>query len=131
MADPTLVETIRDAYAAFSGGDIEAVVALLAEDVEFRPPPTSPDPEPLHGREAAREYLLPNLFDEQSAEPLEIVEEGDRVLVEARVRVRGSGSGVEIDDTVFHLWHVDLERECAVRFEVFMDREQALSALRA
>jgi ketosteroid isomerase-like protein len=69
------------------------------------------------------------MFDEQSAEPIEIVVEGGRILVEARARARGRGSGAEIDQTVFHLFHFEDER--AVRFEVFTDREQALAALRA
>jgi ketosteroid isomerase-like protein len=131
MADSDLVRTIRDAYAAYNGGDIDAVIALLDEDVEFRPPPTSPEPEPLYGREGAREYLSPNLFDVQRAEPLEFVEEGDRVLVAAEVHIRGSGSGVEIEDMVFHLWHLDPARARARRLEVFLERDQALAALRA
>jgi ketosteroid isomerase-like protein len=131
MPESVVVQTIRDAYAAYNGGDIDAVIALLDEDVEFRPPPLSPDPEPLHGREGAREYLSPNLFDEQTAEPVEFLEEGDRVLVTAEVHIRGSGSGVEINDTVFHLWQVDRDRVRAVRLEVFMERDQALEALRA
>lgn len=130
MAELTLEQTIRDAYAAYSRGDIEALLPLLDEDFELRPPPTSPDPEPLRGHEGAREYMLPNLFEAQSAEPLEIVEEGDRVLVVARVQARGRESGIELNETIFHLWHLDPARERVVRFEVFLDHEQALAALR-
>jgi ketosteroid isomerase-like protein len=129
MAESELAQTIREAYAKFNRGDFDAVLELLDENVEWVPPPTSPEPDPLYGREAAREYMVPNLFDEQTAEPLEILEQGDRVLVVARIRARGSGSGAEIDQTIFHLWQLDGER--AVRFEVHMDREHALAALHA
>jgi uncharacterized protein len=118
---------VRDAYEAFSRGDLDAVVELLDPDVELHPPPDSTDPEPRHGREAVRQYLSPNLFASQAAKPEEIIDRGERVLVVARVIARGTGSGIEIEDTAFHLW--TLREERAVRFEVFLNREQALTAL--
>jgi ketosteroid isomerase-like protein len=121
-------ETIRVAYAAFNRGEVEAVMHLLHPDVEWVPPPSSIDPQPRHGRAAVREYLAPNFFESQSAEPIEIIEEGDRILVIARVRARGRGSGVEIDGTTFHLWTVAEGR--ATRFAAFVDREEAFAALR-
>jgi ketosteroid isomerase-like protein len=129
MAEPDVIATIRQAYARYNAGDLDAVVSVLSEDVVFVPPPNSPEPEPLHGRDAVHEYLAPNLFDEQSAEPVEIHERRDRALVVAHARARGRGSGAEIDQMVFHLFHFDGEH--AVKFEVFTDREQALAALGA
>jgi uncharacterized protein len=119
--------TIREAYEAFSRGDLDAVVELLDPEVELRPPPDSTDPEPRHGREAVRQYLTPNLFASQSAQPEEILDRGDRVLVVATVKARGVGSGIEIEDTAFHLWTV--RDKLAVRFEVFVNGAQALAAL--
>jgi ketosteroid isomerase-like protein len=127
MTGPTVAETIRDAYKAFNSGDIDAVLGLLDERVELRPAPSSLEPQPRLGREAVGEYLSPDLFDEQTAEPLEIIERGDRVLVVAQVRARGRESGAEVDQTVFHLWTIRDER--AVRFEVLLNREQAFAAL--
>jgi ketosteroid isomerase-like protein len=120
--------TIRSAYEAYSRGDFEPVLALLDPDVEWHPPPDSLEPQPLQGREAVREYLAPNLFDEQRAEPEEFIEEGDRILVVARTKIRGIASGVEIEEIGFHVWTVVDER--AVRFEIFTDRDQAVAALK-
>ena len=129
MAESNVARRIHEAYAKYNEGDFDGVLELLDEDVTFLPPPSSPEPDALHGRAAVGDYMRPNLFGEQAAEPQEIIEEGDRVLVVARVWARGRESGAEIDQTVFHLWQLDGER--AVRFEVHMDRDEALAALRA
>jgi uncharacterized protein len=129
MSDPELIEVIRGAYAAYSRGDVDAVLELMHPDVEWHPPPTSVDPQPLQGREAVREYLAPDFFEDQTAEPLEVIEEGDRIMVVARVRARGRESGVQIDGTAFHLWTIADDR--AVGFAAFVDRDQAFAAFRA
>ena len=113
-----LRDAIRVAYAAFSRGEVEAVMDLLHPSL---------DPQPLRGRDAVRRYLAPNFFESQSAEPIDVLEEGNRVLVIARVRARGRESGVELDQTAYHLWTVAEGR--AVRFAAFVDRDEALAAL--
>jgi ketosteroid isomerase-like protein len=128
VEESSRVRNLRRAYEAFNRGDIDAVLDLLDERVELLPPPTVPEPEPLRGRDAVGGYLEPNLFDAQSAEPQELLEEGDRILVTARARARGRESGVEVDQTVFHLLTLEGDRE--VRLEVHVDREEALAALR-
>jgi ketosteroid isomerase-like protein len=129
MTDPRILEIVNSTYAAFSRGDVDAVLEWMDPDVEWHPPPTSLEPEALHGRDAVRAYLVPNFFETQRAEPIEVTVEGNRVLVEARVQARGSGSGIEIDATSWHLYVFEGER--VVRFAAYGDREQALAALRA
>jgi ketosteroid isomerase-like protein len=124
-----LTDAVLAAYASFNQGELEPILDLLHPDVEWIPPPTSVDPHPLRGREAVREYLAPNFFESQTAEPLETVEHENRLLVVARVRARGRGSGVELDQTAYHLMTIEDGR--AVRFEVHVDRDAALAALRA
>jgi ketosteroid isomerase-like protein len=129
VAESPRVQAIRAAYKAFNEGDIDAVLDLLDERVELHPAATAVEPHPLCGREAVREYLSPNLFEVQSAEPQELIEERDRILVTAHARARGRQSGIEVDQTVFHL--LTLEGDRAVRFEVYVERAEALAALRA
>ena len=123
-----LAEAILTAYDSFNRGEIEPILDFLHPDVEWIPPPTSLEPRPLRGRDAVREYLAPNFFESQTAEPLETIEHENRLLVVARVRARGRGSGVELDQTAYHL--LTIEEGRAVRFEVHVDRAEALSALR-
>jgi ketosteroid isomerase-like protein len=123
-----LADVLRDAYAAFNRGDVDVILDLLHPDIEWVPPPTSLEPQPLRGREAVREYLEPNFFESQTVEPLETIEEGDRLLVAAHVRARGRGSGVELDLTAYHV--LTIEEGRVVRFEVHVDRAEALGALR-
>lgn len=121
-------ELVMAAYDSFNQGETEAILDLLHPDIEWVPPPTSVEPHPLHGRDAVREYLAPNIFESQTAEPIEIMEHGNRLLVVARVRARGRGSGIEIDQTAYHILTIEGGR--AVRFEVHVDRATALTALR-
>lgn len=123
-----VADRIRAAYGAFNRGDVDAVLDLLHPDVEWVPPPSSLEPHPLRGRDAVREYLSPNFFESQTAEPFETIEVGDRVLVAARVRARGRGSGIELDQTAYHLFVIEDGR--AVRFEAHVDRDEALTALK-
>lgn len=122
-------ELVMAAYDSFNQGETEAILDLLHPDIEWVPPPTSVEPHPLHGRDAVREYLAPNIFESQTAEPIEIMEHGNRLLVVARVRARGRGSGIEIDQTAYHILTIEGGR--AVRFEVHVDRATALTALTA
>jgi ketosteroid isomerase-like protein len=116
------------AYDSFNRGETELMLDLLHPEVEWIPPPTSLEPQPLRGRDAVREYLAPNVFASQTAEPLEISEHGNRLLVVARVRAHGRGSGIELDQTAYHLLTIEDGR--AVRVEVHVDRATALAALR-
>jgi ketosteroid isomerase-like protein len=127
MGAPT--EVVLAAYDSFNRGEVEPILDILHPDVEWIPPPTSLDPHPLRGRDAVREYLAPNFFESQTAEPLETIEHVNRLLVVARVRARGRGSGVELDQTAYHV--LTIEEGRAVRFEVHVDRAEALRALRA
>jgi|Tabmets5t2r1_1033131.scaffolds.fasta_scaffold05096_5 uncharacterized protein len=122
-----MADIVRGAYEAFSRGEFDAVVDLLHPEVEWVPPSDSVEPHARRGRDAVREYLAPNIFEEQTAEPLELIERGDRVLVVARVRARAGASGIEIDQVVYHLFTI--ENGLAVRFSAHIERDDALAAL--
>lgn len=59
--------------------------------------------------------------------PEDVTEVGDRVLVEVRRTARGSASGAQVDERQFHVWDVVADR--AVRFRVYLDRDEAREAV--
>jgi ketosteroid isomerase-like protein len=53
---------------------------------------------------------------------------GDKVIVEARLIVRGRDSGIEVEQRIIQVW--TMRDGSAIRLETFADREQALDAAR-
>jgi ketosteroid isomerase-like protein len=127
VSESERVTAVREAYSAYNRGEYDSVLELMHPDIEWRPPAESLEPKPLRGRDAVREYMAPNLLRDQRAEPVEIVDAGDRILVEARASARGVDSGLEVVQTVFHVWTIADEQ--VVRFEVYATRAEAQAAL--
>ncbi len=55
------------------------------------------------------------------------IERGDYVVVLARYRGRGKGSGVEVNVKGAHVWRIHEGK--AVRLEIFADRQRALESV--
>lgn len=78
------VQIVKDAYAAFGRGDIQSLLALLAEDVEWISPGGALPPAGTYrGLAAVAGFFqkLSEVLEFSSFEPREFVAEGDRVLV--------------------------------------------------
>jgi uncharacterized protein len=120
------VRILREGYEAFNRGDFEAVIELMHPDIEMQRARAAPDPEPVRGAEAIRAWMMPDIFDEQHVDLVEIVENGDKIFVEGKFRVRARGSGIEINDRAFHVWTIRDGK--AARLEFYADRSEALQA---
>jgi uncharacterized protein len=107
MAEASLSELIRAGTEAFNRGDHEAVLALLTEDIEWKRVDGLPDQGgTLHGKDAIRAWLAPDVFAEARAEPLEYVQGNGVVLVRSRFHARGAGSGIELDVETYTVYRV-------------------------
>jgi ketosteroid isomerase-like protein len=101
LSDPR-VAVLRAAYDAFNRRDVEAVLALLAPDVEW---PNVLEQTVLRGREAVREYWLRQFREiDPRVEPLRFVAEGERLVAEVRQIVRDPGGRVLSERTVAHVY---------------------------
>jgi ketosteroid isomerase-like protein len=126
------VETLKDAYAAWNRGDLDAALAMVDEAIRWDLSDRVFNPAVLEGHDAFRQDMatLDESWEEFRFEPGDFVEvDSRRVLVLGRIRGRGRGSGVDVDLFSAHLWTFVADSPVAMR--LFRDREAALEAARA
>jgi len=81
---------VRESIEAFSAGDTEKLLAVVAPDITIH---YAELPEPLHGRETWRQgfELMRRAFPDLEAHVDDLVAAGDKVAI--RVRFRGTHEG--------------------------------------
>lgn len=125
---------VRAIYAGWASGEtVRSMSGLIDPQVEVHPDPRSawPGIERVYIGHAGIERYLASIysaFAEYRAEPEQLLEAGERVVVLAIERGRGrhSGAPVEIRHTA-HVWSMRDGR--AVRLDVDWDRAHALRSL--
>jgi ketosteroid isomerase-like protein len=121
----------RAATEAFGRGDIDAFLATLDPEVEIFSTPELPNPGRFVGREGWIEWTS-QWFDawadfEVDVEKYEPVGQ-HHVLLTARQRAKGAGSGVPVEMLVYYL--AEYRDGLATRFHLYATREQALEVAR-
>jgi ketosteroid isomerase-like protein len=124
----TDIETLRQAYEAFSRGDWNAAFAAGHPDLEFKTADRVISPGTYRGREEVTRFFedLLEPFEEVVAKPQEFFERGDRIVVFVLVRSRPRGSSAVVENRIGHLW--TMRDGKVARFEIFPEREKALEA---
>ncbi len=119
------VELIRTAYAAFSRGDVDAMLQVCDPEVECQLPQGGLNAGTLRGHQALRAFLESYVesFESFQIEPEEIKDAGDRVLVFLRVLGRGRGSGADVEVRPAHLWTMQSGK--GIRVEAFTEQSRA------
>jgi ketosteroid isomerase-like protein len=116
------VETIQNGVAALNRGDVDALAATLAPDVELVPLRAVLDGSIYRGHEGLRDWL-----DDMSEDwsEFELTLQGVRelrpgcVLVDATIRLRGRSSGVAVDSP--GAWLCDMRAAKVARIRFFAD----------
>ena len=102
MNEQANVQTVQALYAAFERGDLEAVLAGLAEDVEWwsAGPPDVPYAGSFKGHDGVMRYLaaIDGSFAYDGFEAREFVAQGDAVVVLGHERLRAKTTGTAIDN---------------------------------
>ena len=117
------IDALKEGFDAYNGEDFERLLELWDEDVEIVGLLVSG--EPLRGREAARDWLVPEAID-QRGEPIEFRDVGGRVLVTCDWHIHGRGSGVDVDTRVYILFTMRAGK--VSRLEAFGEEQGALEA---
>jgi ketosteroid isomerase-like protein len=118
--------TLREAYAAFNRGDIDAAVAGLDPQIEWSEPAEFPGGGAYHGREAVKGYLTQSRANwaEGASEPEQVIRSGDRIVVMVHARFRVKGSEAWQDVKLADVYTVRDGKIVAMR--AFADRQEAL-----
>lgn len=128
----TNVDVIRGAYAAFAEGDVPAVLAAMAPDVEWNEAENFPyaDGNPYVGPDAIAEGVFSRLGQEWDFWSLAIehvLDAGDNVVVLGRYQSRHSETGSDLNAQFAHIWW--LENGKIKRFQQYTDTAQTLDAV--
>jgi uncharacterized protein len=124
------VEIVRDAFAAFNRGDIDAFLEHWTPDIDYRAVEGAPDDHgPVQGKEALRAHFQDwiDTFGNFRQEPVEIIDAGDHsVIAVIRISGRAKLSGVETDLIYVALY--TLRDGKVARGREYWTKEEALQA---
>ena len=132
------VENAKRGYAAlnaaYRSGDANDLMPFLEElwdpEVVFQPAGALPDSaaRPHRGWDGMLRFTANQMeaFSEMWIEPLEFIEAGDRLVVPYRFGGRARHTGIEVEFSFVHVFH--LPNEKVVRCDVFKTKAEALKA---
>ena len=89
MSEQENKELIKKGYDAFSAGDVEAVMALFADDVEWIQPGDSAVSGTYHGKTEVMEYMGRLAEKSVTVKLIRLVAEGDTVVAITEVTAGG------------------------------------------
>jgi hypothetical protein len=117
-------EQLRAMYVAFNARDLEAVLAALADDVDW---PNAWEGGRLHGREAVRDYWTRQWAElDPTVEPVSIVPRADgRLAVDVHQTVRNLAGETLADHRVVHVYAFSHGR--IARMDVETDQDSGLA----
>lgn len=126
------VEIVRRGYEAFGRGDLDALLNLLDEQVEWQTPGPAdlPTAGQRKGHDQVREFFgtMNQMFEIQRFEPRTFVAEGDRVIVLGEDTSRVTSTGRMLDQRWAHVFTVRNGK--VVAFEEYLDTAAVVAELR-
>jgi len=125
------VDAVRGTYAAFARGDLDAVLDLLHDDIEWHQAQGLPHGGVYRGVEAVRRSVFDPLesewWSEFAALPDDVVDGGDEVVVLGRYVGVAQATRRKLDVPFAHVW--SLRDGKAWRFRQFLDTRGWVVAL--
>ncbi|HEU0024258.1 MAG TPA: nuclear transport factor 2 family protein [Thermoleophilaceae bacterium] len=121
------VEIILDSFEAFSRGDLDAVVAILDEDVEWK---QIEEPEPVRGPEAVLQAVgrWTEMWDGARVSVRECIDAGDTVVLLLHWSGRSKASGVPAEQSAYNVFTMRAGKVVRMREYGADSRAEALTA---
>ena len=117
------IAIVRRSYEAFARGDLDAVLADMADEIIWEQAQGLPHGGVYNGLAEVRRSVFDPLdrdwWAEFSAVPDEVLDAGSEVVVLGRYRGTAKGTGRRLDVPFVHVW--TLRDGKAVRFRQFLD----------
>lgn len=126
------VEVVTGIYEALGRGDVPAVLAAMADDIEWYEAEGMPYGGLHHGPDAAAQNVLGPLaqdIPDFAATPEELIASRDTVAVVAHYTGTGKATGRKLDLRVVHVW--DVRDGKIARFRQFADTVKFLEVVPA
>ena len=131
MSEQDNVRIVQNAYDAFKRGDIEGLLQLVADDVEWITPGPSdimPAAGQRRGREGVADFFssLSTQEDVELFEPQEYIAQGEKVVALSKYRGRVKTTGRTAETDLVHVF--DIKDGKVQRFREFFDTAAVLDA---
>lgn len=131
MSEQDNVRLVQDAYDAFKRGDIQGLLNLLTDDVEWITPGPSdimPAAGNRRGHEGVAEFfsILSGQEDVEAFEPQEYIAQDDKVVAISKYRGRVKATGRTAEAELIHVF--DIKDGKVKRFREYFDTAAVLPA---
>jgi ketosteroid isomerase-like protein len=117
------VDNLKAAYEAFGKGDIDTVLAMFDDGIEWEEPHLGSAADGIHNGpdEVAKEVFgtIPDEWESFELDPKTFVDGGDTIVVIGRADVVGKKSGKKGASDFAHVWKMRDGK--AVRFQLYWD----------
>jgi uncharacterized protein len=133
MSEQQNIEIVRRGYEAFGHGDMNTLLGLFDEQIEWISP--GPAELPTAGRRTGRQQVaefftaVNDTFEIQRFEPKDFIAQGDRVVVTGIDVSRVKATGKVIEGEWAHIF--TLKDGKVVRMQEYQDTAEAVAELRA
>jgi ketosteroid isomerase-like protein len=123
------VELAQSGIAELNRGGVEAVIELCDPEVEWVAiPGFLPDAEDFNGHAGVRAWFakVGEALGKIHWETVEVMDAGERLFVELKVRAAGRTSGIEGEFRIYQAWTIRDGK--LLRLESYLTRHEALEA---
>ena len=133
MNEQQNLDLVRRGYEAFGRGDIDALLELLAEDIEWASPgpPELPTAGTRRGRQQVAEFFqaVDQVFEIQRFEPKSFIAQGDVVVVLGNDTAKVKATGKVLTDEWAHAFTIRDGKIAAMR--EYLDTAAVVAELQA